>query len=110
MYTDPSFLLFADSPYNATTNFFRYNINRNADKFGGLGTIGFDFNAGKNFTIYISTTKPPAGSPEYANWLPIGFKPSSKFALYLRLYGPPEEAVQGTYEPPPVFIHKGTFS
>jgi Protein of unknown function (DUF1214) len=94
-------LFFPDALYDEANNTYRYNIN---DK-----TQGFDFNGGKNFTIYMSTTPPPVGSKIYRNWIPIGKVPDSKFSVYLRLYGPDEATVNGTWYPPPLIAHKGTW-
>eukprot|EP00884_Botryococcus_braunii_P005108 jgi/Botrbrau1/14599/Bobra.242_2s0009.1 len=101
VYKDGSFLFFGDTPYNKANGTYRYNINQ--------ATPGVDFNGGKNFTLYLSATPPPEGSAVYKNWIPIGKVPDSKFASYLRLYGPDAAAQNGTYAPPALVAHKGTW-
>jgi hypothetical protein len=101
VYKDGDRFFFGDTPYNKANNTYRYNINQD--------TPGVDFNDGKNFTIYFSATPPPEGSEVYKNWIPIGKVPDSKFAVYIRLYGPPEEAQNNTWDPPALVAHKGTW-
>eukprot|EP00884_Botryococcus_braunii_P021820 jgi/Botrbrau1/8321/Bobra.0081s0010.1 len=101
IYKDADRLFFGDTPYNKAKNTYRYNINGD--------TAGFDFNGGKEFTIYLSATVPSEGSAVYKNWLPIGKVPDSKFAVYLRLYGPDHAAQTSEYSPPPLVAHKGSW-
>ena len=65
--------------------------------------------AGTDFTVYMSSTPPPANSIYYSNWLPIGHIPSSTFAIILRLYGPNQAEIYGQYQPPLLVAYKGTF-
>jgi hypothetical protein len=101
VYKDGDRLFYPDALYNKANNTDRYNIN---DR-----TQGVDFSGGKNFTIYLSATPPPVESKVYKNWIPIGKVPDSKFAVYLRLYGPDEAILNGTSYLPPVIAHKGTW-
>jgi hypothetical protein len=47
--------------------------------------------------LYIQNESP--GADKHANWLPA---PAGEFILMLRLYWPKDEAVDGTWAPPPV--------
>lgn len=51
-----------------------------------------------NFTIFIQHEE-PAGKERKANWLPA---PEEPFYLALRIYGPKETAMNGTWEPPAI--------
>ncbi len=101
VYKDGDRFFFGDTPYNKENNTFRYNIN--------VDTPGVDLKDGKDFTIYLSATPPPEGSEVYKNWIPIGKVPDSKFAVYIRLYGPDEAAQSDTWDPPPLVAHQGTW-
>ena len=43
MYAAQTRLFYGDTPYNTTTDTFRYNVN--------MDTTGFNFNNGTNFTV-----------------------------------------------------------
>eukprot|EP00884_Botryococcus_braunii_P005111 jgi/Botrbrau1/14600/Bobra.242_2s0010.1 len=101
VYKNESILFFGDTPYNKANGTYRYNINE--------ATPGVDFKGGKDFTLYLSATPPPEGSAVYKNWIPIGNVPDSKFIAYLRYYGPEAAAENGTYAPPALVAHKGTW-
>jgi len=61
-------------------------------------TTGLNYDKNEGFTIYIQHEMPR--KPEVkANWLPAPNKP---FYLVLRVYGPEQSALDGTWEPPAV--------
>lgn len=98
---DSELLFFGDLPYNKSRNTYRYGINDL--------TPGVNFNGGKNFTLYLSSTPPLESSYVYKNWIPIGKVPSSKFVSYVRLYGPDQAAQDAVWSPPPLVAHKGNW-
>jgi hypothetical protein len=57
----------------------------------------FQENPDGSTDLYIQKESPGAG--KQANWLPT---PDGQFILMLRLYWPKDEAVDGTWTPPPV--------
>jgi hypothetical protein len=57
----------------------------------------FQENPDGSIDLYIQSESP--GADKHANWLPA---PASEFILMLRLYWPKDEAVDGTWAPPPV--------
>lgn len=67
----------------------RYLINSTSE--------GLVYNKDGGFTIYIQNEKPAAN--KLANWLPA---PKEPFYLCLRIYGPEESAMNGTWEPPAI--------
>ncbi len=62
----------------------------------GNRTQGLQYNADGSLDIYISHKPPPEGE---SNWLPA---PVGAFEVTLRLYGPLQSAVDGTYRYPPI--------
>jgi hypothetical protein len=82
LYTLPDRFLF-DNPID------RYSI--------GDRTKGLVYNADKSLTIYLSNRSP--GKDKESNWLPT---PAAKFSLVARVYGPSPEAMNGTWNLPPV--------
>lgn len=64
----------------------------------GDRTENLAHNADGSMTIYIQN-KAPANPNERANWLPA---PAEKFFLVLRLYGPSQEVIDGSWVPPTV--------
>jgi hypothetical protein len=81
MYELPSSLLVAN-PIN------RYLINSPM-----LNTLGKDPDGG--ITLYIQSASP--GPDKQANWLPA---PQGPFRMFLRLYWPKQEALNGQWKPP----------
>ena len=57
----------------------------------------FQQNADGSMDLYIQRESP--GADKQANWLPT---PDGEFILMMRLYWPKDEAVNGTWVPPPV--------
>jgi hypothetical protein len=57
----------------------------------------FQENPDGSTDLYIQTESP--GADKHANWLPAR---AGEFILMLRLYWPKDEAVDGTWAPPPV--------
>jgi hypothetical protein len=57
----------------------------------------FQANSDGSTDLYIQNESP--GADKEANWLPA---PEGEFILMLRLYWPKDEAVDGTWAPPPV--------
>jgi hypothetical protein len=57
----------------------------------------FQENPDGSTDLYIQNEFP--GADKQANWLPA---PDGEFILMLRLYWPTDEAVDGTWAPPPV--------
>lgn len=66
----------------------RYNI--------GDRTKGLRFDQHGGLTLYLSASKPKAGT---SNWLPV---PVSPFHVVLRMYLPRRAALDGTYQLPPI--------
>jgi hypothetical protein len=57
----------------------------------------FQENPDGSMDLYIQTESP--GADKHTNWLPA---PGGDFVLMLRLYWPKDEALDGTWTPPPV--------
>jgi hypothetical protein len=53
------------------------------------------FNSDGSLTLYVQTTSP--GNDKESNWLPA---PSDTFSLFMRLYWPHKEILEGTWRPP----------
>lgn len=53
-------------------------------------------NADGSLTIYVGSKKPNTGT---GNWLPA---PPAAFNLMMRIYGPKDEVLNGSWTPPPV--------
>jgi hypothetical protein len=70
-----------------------------------LGTKNKDLNsnADGSLTIYVQPD-PPNNPAQRANWLPA--PKNSDFSLFLRAYWPGEEALNGSWTPPPVRVAK----
>jgi hypothetical protein len=57
----------------------------------------FKVDADGGITLYIQSGSP--GGDQEANWLPA---PSGPFAVFMRLYWPKTEALDGTWKHPPL--------
>jgi len=66
----------------------------------GDRTKGVKLNADKSLTIYIGNKRPSAGT---SNWLPA---PPTGFNVMMRVYGPKEEVLNGSWEPPYIKMEK----
>lgn len=64
----------------------------------GDRTENLVYNEDGSLTIYIQN-KAPNNPDEKANWLP---SPAEKFFIVLRLYGPSQDVIDGSWEPPAV--------
>jgi len=82
--------------YSLDTNFVDNPINRYSI---GDRTPGVAYNDDGGLTLNVQSRPPATGD---SNWLPS--PPSEPFYLVLRLYLPKDEAVNGTWAPPPVQI------
>lgn len=60
-------------------------------------TEGLKYDADGGFTIYIQNEKPQGD--KVANWLPA---PAEEFYLMMRIYGPEESALNGSWAPPAI--------
>jgi hypothetical protein len=77
--------------YNSKQFFAKNPINRYA-----LGDRDkLKFNSDGSLTIYLQTASP--GKDRESNWLPA---PKDDFSLFMRLYWPHKEILQGTWRPP----------
>lgn len=62
----------------------------------GDRTRGLRYEPDGSLSLYLSSTRPPAGA---ANWLPV---PPSAFHVVMRLYLPRQAALDGSYALPPI--------
>jgi len=83
MYDGPT-KLFIDNPID------RYLLN---------STMMDDFRMGDDGSLTLLIQKDPPGGGWESNWLPA---PDGPFYVVMRLYGPDEAALDGTWTPPPV--------
>jgi len=83
MYDGPT-KLFIDNPIN------RYLLN---------STMMDDFRMGDDGSLTLLIQEDPPGGGRESNWLPA---PDGPFYVVMRLYGPDEAALDGTWTPPPV--------
>jgi hypothetical protein len=67
----------------------------------GDRTAGMKYNSDGSLTIYIGNAKPPQGS---SNWLPA---PAAGFNVMMRLYGPRDNVLNGSWAPPPIVKLEG---
>jgi hypothetical protein len=79
--------------YNSKQAFIENPINRYA--IGDRDKL--KFNADGSLTIYVQHGSP--GKAKESNWLPA---PPDSFNIFMRLYWPKKEVVDGTWQPPPV--------
>lgn len=62
----------------------------------GDRTKSLKYNKDGSLTLYIGNSRPPSG---IGNWLPA---PEGDFNVMMRLYGPQEIVLNGTWTPPPI--------
>jgi hypothetical protein len=79
--------------YNARQAFVQNPINRYA--IGGRDTLQFDDDG--SLAIYLQTESP--GKDKESNWLPA---PKDSFNVFMRLYWPRKQILDGTWKVPPV--------
>jgi len=63
-----------------------------------IGATGSGANPASSL-VRTGVQGPPPATAKQANWLPA---PRGHFALLLRLYGPTEGALDGTWKPPAI--------
>jgi hypothetical protein len=56
-----------------------------------------DFNGDGSLTLYVQNESP--GKDKESNWLPA---PKDSFSLFMRLYWPKKEILEGNWKPPAV--------
>jgi hypothetical protein len=79
--------------YNARQAFVQNPIDRHA--IGDRDTLRFDDDG--SLAIYIQTESP--GKDKESNWLPA---PQDSFNVFMRLYWPKKQILDGTWKMPPV--------
>ncbi|MGC2574049.1 MAG: DUF1214 domain-containing protein, partial [Candidatus Nitrosopolaris sp.] len=83
--------------YNSTQRLIPNPINR---YWIGADTQGITYNKDGSLDIYIQPQSP--GQAKQNNWLPSPASSSTPFNLIMRLYVPQQQALNGTWSPPPV--------
>jgi hypothetical protein len=81
------------SMYNSRQTFVKNPINRHA--IGDRDSLAFD--ADGSLTLYVQNESP--GRDKESNWLPA---PAEGFNLFMRLYWPEKEILDGNWKPPQV--------